>query len=219
MLLINGAEKQKLVAGFVLLECAAVQAECLALFNAASGENRIKHLDGFRGAAFFASTCGRFLLEYVLWTNSAALAAAKAAPIFFEHIRIAEAHSTHRFVSFSSTYEGFGAAGMPCVRGDRFAAAIYKPRVPVPPAVTLNQLRAAPALAGRNSLLQVSEDGVSAVLLSSDAIDPDVASVLSSTFGEPEFRDDYVVVESITAPREGERFDPPYHLAPAAAQT
>ena len=217
MLLINGTEK--LFAGFVLLDCAPVQAECLALFSAASTENRLKHLDGFRGAAFFASTCGRFVLEYVLWANSAALAAARAAPIFFEHIRIAEAHAAVRFVSFSSMYEGFGVAGMPCVRGDRFSAAIYKPRVPQPPAVTLDHLRAAPALAGHNSLLLMSEDGVSAVLLAGDAIDPGVASALSSIFGEPEFRDDFVVVESITAPRESERFDPPYHLAPASAQT
>jgi hypothetical protein len=57
------------------------------------------------------------------------------------------------------------------------------------------------------------------VLLAGDAIDPGVARALSSTFGEPEFRDDFVVVESVTAPRESERFDPPYHLAPAAAQT
>jgi hypothetical protein len=217
MLLIDGAEK--LFAGFILLDCAPVQAECLALFSAASTENRLKHLDGFRGAAFFASTCGRYVLEYVLWANSAALAAARAAPIFFEHIRIAEAHATVRFVSFSSIYERFGAAGMPCVRGGRFSAALYKPRAPGPPAVPLSHLRAAPALGGCNSLLQMSEDGMSAVFLSGDAIDPGVASALSSTFGEPEFRDDYVLVESITAPRESERFDPPYHLAPASAQT
>jgi hypothetical protein len=217
MLLINSAEK--LFAGFVLLDCAPVQAESLALFCASSAENRLKHLDGFRGAAFFASTCGRFALEYVTWADSAALVAARAAPIFFEHIRIVEAHTTHRFVSFSSMYEGFGATDMACVRGGRFSAAIYKPRVPGAPAATLNHLRAAPALAGRNSLLQISADGMSAVLLAGDAIDPGVARALSSTFGEPEFRDDFVVVESVTAPRESERFDPPYHLALAAAQT
>ena len=217
MLLIQGAERQ--LAGLVLLDCAAVQAECVALFCASSAENRLKHLDGFRGAAFFASTCGRFVLEYVLWASSAALAAARTNPIFFEHVRIVEQHATVRYVSFSSLYEASGAARIVFVRGGRFSVALYKPPAPEPPGQTLDHVRSTAALASYDSLLQMSEDGTSVVLLSGDAIGPGAATALSSIFGEPDFRNGFIVVESICAPRESEKFSSPYSLALAPAQS
>jgi len=199
--------------GFIVLDCAPVQAECVALFSASATENRLKHLDGFEGAVFFASPCGRFVLEYVVWKDPAALAAARANPLFSEHMRIVEHHCRLRHVSFSSISHTFASDAIRFERGDRFSILIYE--FPAADSVpkTLDQLRSASKLARVHSLFQMTEDATRLVLLSRDTMDTSAAAALRATFGEPAFHNEFIVVESIAPPSAGERFAALYHLA------
>jgi len=198
--------------GFIVLDCAPVQAECVALFSASATENRLKHLDGFEGAVFFASPCGRFVLEYVVWKDPPALVAARANPLFSEHMRIVEHHCRLRHVSFSSISNTFGIDAIRFKRGDRFSVLMYD--FPAADSVpkTLDQLRSS-EIARVHSLFQMAEDGTRLVLLSRGATDVSGAPLLRATFGEPAFRSEFTVVESIPAPSIGERFVPLYNLA------
>jgi hypothetical protein len=196
-----------------VLDCAPVQAECVALFSASATENRLKHLDGFEGAVFFASPCGRFVLEYVVWKDPAALAAARATPLFSEHMRIVEHHCRPRHVSFSPISHRFGMDAIRFERGDRFSMLMYECPVAESVPKTLDQLRSVSELARVHSLFQMSEDGTRLVLLSRDAIDTSAAPALRATFGEPAFHNEFTVVESIAPPIVGERFAALYHLA------
>jgi hypothetical protein len=217
MLVIQGAGDQ--IAGFILLECAPVQAECVALFSASSSENRLKYLEGFREAAFLASNCGRFALEYVLWENPAALAAARATPIFWEHIRIVEHHTTVRHVSFSSSYMTLGAKRITFARGERFSMAVYRPDAPKAWPQSLDDLRASVDLKHHHSFVQMAEDHTSIVLLSGDGSESSAANVAPSILGTPDFRDDFIVVESISTPRGGEKPHAAYALTLPSAHT
>jgi hypothetical protein len=200
-------------AGFIVLDCAPVQAECVALFSASATENRLKHFDGFTGAVFFASICGRFVLEYVIWRDPAALAAARENPDFSEHIRIVEHHCRLRHVSFSSIFNMVGTDAIQFERGDRFFVLMYKCPAAESVPRTLDQLRSISELARVNSLFQMAEDGTSLVLLSRDAIDTSAAPALRTMFGEPTFQNKFTVVESIAAPSVGEKFSALYNLA------
>jgi hypothetical protein len=211
MLSIQGSAGQ--FSGFIVLDCAPVQAECVALFSASATENRLKHLHGFERAVFFASSCGRFVLEYVLWKDSAALAAARANPLFSEHVRIVEHHCRLRHVSFSSISNTFGSDAIRFERGDRFSMLIYEFPAADSLPKTLDQLGSVPEMASVHALLQMAEDGTRLVLLSGDAIDTSGAAALRATFGEPAFHNEFTVVESIAAPSIGEKFAPLYHLA------
>src|SRR5580658_952055 len=216
MLIFCGADKR--FAGFILLECAPVQAECIALFAASSAENRLKYLDGFRGAAFLASTCGRFALEYVIWETPAAIAAARANPVFLEHISIVEHHATVRLVSFSSFCETFGITRITFERGGRFAMAVYRPQAPKPWPQMLGDLRSSADCTKRTCLVQMAEDGTSVVLLSGDEPDSSATSLASSTLGKPDFQDVFTVVEGVSSPKPGEKLPAPYSLALSARQ-
>lgn len=211
MLSIQGSASQ--FTGFIVLDCAPVQAECVALFSASATENRLKHLDGFEGAVFFATPCGRFVLEYVVWKDSAALAAARANPLFSEHMIIVERHCRLGHVSFSSISNTFGSDALRFERGDRFSMLIFE--FPAADSVpkTLDQLRSVTEIARVHSLFQMAEDGTRLVLLSRDAPDTSAAPALRATFGEPAFHNEFTVVESIAAPSIGEKFAPLYHLA------
>jgi hypothetical protein len=211
MLSIHGSTSQ--FTGFIVLDCAPVQAECVALFSASATENRLKHLDGFEGAVFFASPCGRFALEYVIWKDPAALAAARANPLFCEHMRIVEHHCRLRHVSFSSISNAFGIDAIQFARGDRFSVLMYE--LPAADSVpkTLDQLRSVPEIARVHALFQMAEDGTRVVLLSRDAMDTSGAAALHATFGEPAFHNEFTVVEGIAAPSIGEKFAPLYNLA------
>ena len=169
--------------GFIVLDCAPVQAECVALFSASATENRLKHLDGFEGAVFSASLCGRFVLEYVVWKDATALAAARANPLFSEHVGIVERHCRLCHISFSSISNSFGIVDVRRVeRGDRFS-------------------------------MLMAEDDARLVLLSRDAMDASAVPAVRAMFGEPAFHNEFTVVESIAAPSIGEKFAPLYHLA------
>ena len=199
--------------GFIVLDCAPVQAECVALFSASATENRLKHLDGFEGAVFFASPCGRFVLEYVVWKDPAALAAARANPLFSEHMRIVEHHCRLRHVSFSSISHTFGSDAIRFERGDRFSMLMYEFPAADPVPKTLDQVRSVSKLARVHSLFQMTEDATRLVLLSRDTMDTSAAPALRATFGDPAFHNEFTVVENITAPSIGEKFVPLYHLA------
>jgi hypothetical protein len=204
-------------AGIILLECATVQAECVAIFSASSTENRLKYLDGFREAAFLASTSGRFALEYVLWENPAALAGARANPIFWEHIRIVEHHTTLRHVSFSSTYNTLSAKHITFARGEHLSMAVYRHENSKEWPQTLEGLRAGADFGNNPSFAQMAEDGTSVVLISGDESNSFGATAMPSTLGKPDFRDNFVVVESVCAPRAGERPRAAYSLALSSA--
>jgi hypothetical protein len=199
--------------GFIVLDCAPVQAECVALFSASATENRLKHLDGFEGAVFFASPCGRFVLEYVLWKDPAALAAARAIPLFSEHMRIVEHHCRLRHVSFSSISNTFESDTIRFERGDRFSVLVYEFQAGDSLPKALDQLGSVPEIARAHSLFQMAEDGKRLVLLSRDAIDTSTAPALRAMFGEPAFHNEFTVVESIAPPNVGDRFAALYHLA------
>jgi hypothetical protein len=216
MLVIQGAGDQ--FAGFILLECAPIQAECVALFAASSTENRLKYLEGFREAAFLASTCGRFALEYVLWENPAALAAARATPIFWEHIRIVEHHTTVRHVSFSSSYMTLGAKHITFARGEHLAMAVYRHENSKGWPQTLEGLRAGADFGNNPSFALMAEDGTSVVLISGDQSNSFGATAMPSILGKPDFRDNFVVVESVCAPSAGEQPRAAYSLALSSAQ-
>jgi hypothetical protein len=199
--------------GFIVLDCASVQAECVALFSASATENRLKHLDGFEGAVFFASPCGQFVLEYVVWKDPGALAAARANPLFSEHVRIVEHHCRLRHVSFSSISGTFGSDAIRFERGDRFSMLMYEFPATESVPKTLDPLTSVSKLAGVHWLFQMAEDGTRLVLLSRDAIDTSAAPALRATLGEPAFHNEFNVVESIAPPIAGEGFDALYHLA------
>jgi len=199
--------------GFIVLDCAPVQAECVALFSASATENRLKHLEGFTGAVFFASTCGRFVLEYVVWKDPAALAVARANPLFSEHMRIVEHHCRPRHVSFSSISHTFGIDAIRFERGDRLSMLMYKCPAAESVPKTLDRLRSVTELARVPSLFQLAEDGTRLVVLSRDAIDTSAAPALRAMFAEPAFHNEFIVVESIAAPSIGEKFAPLYNLA------
>lgn len=199
--------------GFIVLDCAPVQAECVALFSASATENRLKHLYGFEGAVFFASPCGRFVLEYVVWKDPAALVAARANPLFSEHMRIVEHHCRLRHVSFSSISNTFGSDAIRFERGDRFSMLLYEFPAGGSVPKTLDRLRSVSNPARAHSLFQMAEDGTRLVLLSRHAIDTPAAPALRATFGEPAFHNEFTVVESIAPPIAGERFAALYHLA------
>jgi hypothetical protein len=212
MLSIQGSANQ--FTGFIVIDCAPVQAECVALFSASATENRLKHLDGFEGAVFFASPCGRFVLEYVVWKDPAALAAARANPLFSEHMRIVERHCRLCHVSFSSISNTFGIVdALRFERGDRFSMLIYKSPAADSVPETLDRLGSVSGIARVHSLFQMAEDGTRLVLLSRDAMDTSAATALRAMFGEPAFHNEFTVVESIAAPRIGEKFAPLYNLA------
>ena len=200
--------------GFIVLDCAPVQAECVALFSASATENRLKHLHGFESAVFFASLCGRFVLEYVVWKDATALAAARANPLFSEHVGIVERHCRLCHVSFSSISNTFEIVdALRFGRGDRLSMLIYKFPAAESVPKTFDQVRSVAELAGAHSLFQMAEDGTRLVLLSRDAMDASAAPALRAMFGEPALRNEFTVVESIAAPSIGERFAPLYHLA------
>jgi hypothetical protein len=211
MLRIQGSASQ--FTGLIVLDCAPVQAECVALFSASATENRLKHLDGFTGAAFFASVCGRFVLEYVVWKDPAALAAARENPLFSEHVKIVEHHCSLRHVSFSSISNTVGIDAIRFERGDRFSMLMYKCSAAESVPKTLDRLRSVSELARVHSLLQMAEDGSNLVLLSREAIDTSAAPALRAMFAEPAFHNEFTVVESIAAPSIGEKFAPLYNLA------
>jgi hypothetical protein len=217
MLSIQGSASQ--FTGFIVLDCAPVQAECVALFSASATENRLKHLDGFEGAVFFASPCGRFVLEYVVWKDPPALAAARANPLFSEHMRIVEHHCRLRHVSFSSISHTFGSNAIQFARGDRFSMLMYEFPAGGSVPKTLDQLRSVSKLASVHSLFQMADDGTRLVLLSRATIDTSAALALRTTFGEPAFHNELTVVESIAAPSIGEKFAPLYNLALVPAQS
>jgi len=209
MLSIRGSASQ--FTGFMVLDCAPVQAECVALFSASATENRLKHLDGFTGAVFFASICGRFVLEYVIWKDPAALAAARENPTFSEHVKVVEHHCTLRYVSFSSISNTVGNDAIRFERGDRFFMRLYKCPAAESVPKTLDRLRSISELARVHSLLQMAEDGSSLVLLSREATS--AAPALRAMLAEPAFHNEFTVVESIAASSIGEKFAPLYNLA------
>jgi len=201
-----------LFTGCIVLDCAPVQAECVALFCASATENRLKHFDGFGGAVFFASTCGRFALECVIWKDPAALAAARENPAFSGHMRVVEHHCSLRHVSFSSISHTVGVDTVRLERGDRFFLRMYHcPAESV--SRQLEDLRSASELARANSLFQMAEDGASLVLLSREAIDTSATPALRAMIAEPALHNEFTVVESIAAPGIGEKFAPLYNLA------
>lgn len=215
MLALSGSEQS--FAGIVLLDCAPLQAECIALFAASSTENRLKHFDGYRGAAFLASVCGRFALELVLWENAAALATVQKNPLFSEHIKIVEHHVKTHYVAFGTRHEICGRSGISFTRGERFLCALYTPCTPASLAGAREQIRSMAEVETAGVLIQHTENGASFVLLSKEAFDAPAAAALSATCGEPSFQGDFMVVESIPAPSDAERFPPPYRLALSAA--
>jgi hypothetical protein len=210
MLTISGIERH--FAGLILLDCAPLEAECIALFAASSTENRLKHLEGYRGAAFSASPCGRFALEIVLWDDPAALATAQKNPLFSEHIKIIEHHVKHLYVAFSTRHETCGTNGISFARGERFSFTLYRPGTPPSLGVARERARSMTELGSVRALLHSAEDGAGLALLSKDALDASADATLSATFGAPAFKDDFIVVESISAPRDAECFAPPYRL-------
>jgi hypothetical protein len=197
--------------GFIVLDCAPVQAECVALFSASSTENRLKHFDGFAGAAFFASICGRFVLEYVIWKDPAALAAAREDPTFSEHMKVVEHHCSLRYVSFSSISNSAGIDAIRFKRGDRFFMRLHPAAESV--SGTRDLLGSIPELARANSLFQMAEDGTSFVLLSRDAIDTSGAAALRTIFGDSAFHHEFAVVESVAPPSVREKSAALYNLA------
>jgi hypothetical protein len=199
--------------GFIVLDCAPVQAECVALFSASATENRLKHFDGFAGAVFFASDCGRFVLEYVIWKDPAVLATARENPTFSDHIRVVEHHCRLHHVSFSSISNTVGNDSMRFERGDRFFLRIYRGRASELASRVLDQLQSIAALARAYTLFQIAEDGTRLVLLSRDAIDTSGAAALHTMFGESAFHHEFAVVESIAAPSVREKFAALYNLA------
>jgi hypothetical protein len=84
--------KNSLLTSFTLYDCAPLQGECIALFAAAANENSVKSIDGFVGAVCLASDCGRFALEFVLWTNRSAYTAAMADTDVFAYRQVVEHH-------------------------------------------------------------------------------------------------------------------------------
>src|SRR6267142_249377 len=211
MLCVQGSASR--FTGFIVLDCAPVQAECVALFSASATENRLKHFDGFAGAVFLASTCGRFVLEYVIWKDPATLAAARENPAFSEHMRVVERHCSLRHASFSSISHTVGADAIRFERGDRFCMRMYKRPAAESVSRPLHHLSAISELASASSLLQLAEDGTSLVLLSRGAIEASAAPALRTMFGAPAFRNEFTVVECIAAPGIGETFAPLYNLA------
>jgi hypothetical protein len=199
--------------GFIVLDCAPVQAECVALFSASSTENRLKHFDGFVGAVFFASICGRFVLEYVIWKDPAALAAAREDPTFSEHMKVVEHHCSLRYVSFSSISNTVGIDAIRFERGDRFFMRLYKCPAAESVSRTCDLLGSIPELARANSLFQMAEDATSLVLLSRDAIETHGAAALHTMFGESAFHNEFAVVESIAEPSVREKPAALYNLA------
>jgi hypothetical protein len=62
-------------------------------------------------------------------------------------------------------------------------------------------------------LSHIAEDGSSFALLSYDAPGAAASRALAELFGEPHFRDEFIVVESVSPPRADEAFQPLYHLS------
>ena len=212
VLMLSIPASANLFTGCIVLDCAPVQAECMALFCASATENRLKHFDGFGGAVFFASTCGRFALECVIWKDPAALAAARENPNFSEHMRVVEHHCSLRHVSFSSITYTVGIDAVRLERGDRFFLRMY--HCPAESASRqLEDLRSASEIARANSLFQMAEDGTSLVLLSRDAIDTPGAAALRTIFGDSAFHHEFAVVESVAPPSVRERSAALYNLA------
>jgi len=211
MLSIQASARQ--FTGFIVLDCAPVQAECVALFSASATENRLKHFDGFAGAVFFASICGRFVLEYVIWKDPAALAAAREDPTFSEHMKVVEHHCSLRYVSFSSISNSVGIDAIRFERGDRFFMRLHKCPAAESVSRTRDLLGSIPELARANSLLQMAEDGTSLVLLSRDAIDTSGAAALRTTFADSAFHHEFAVVESVAPPSVREKSAALYNLA------
>ena len=211
MLSIQASARQ--FTGFIVLDCAPVQAECVALFSASATENRLKHFDGFAGAVFFASICGRFVLEYVIWKGPAALAAAREDPTFSEHMKVVEHHCSLRYVSFSSISNSVGIDAIRFERGDRFFMRLHKCPAAESVSRTRDLLGSIPELASANSLFQMAEDGTSLVLLSRDAIDTPGAAALRTIFGDSAFHHEFAVVESVAPPSVREKSAALYNLA------
>jgi hypothetical protein len=210
-------DTEQYFAGVILLDCSPLQAECISLFAASSTENRLKHFQGYRGAAFFASLCGRFALEFVLWDNAAALATVKKNPVFSEHINIVEQYVKTLHVAFGSEHGTCGSDGISFARGERSSFVLYKPRTPPSLGVAREQTRSMAEFGTARALFHWAEDGTSVALLTKHSLDTSAAAPSSSTFGAPVFKDDFIVVESIPAPSDAERFPPPYRLSLTAA--
>ena len=215
MLVIGGTEEY--FAGVILLDCSPLQAEAISLFAASSTENRLKHFQGYRGAAFFASLCGRFALEFVLWDNAAALATVKKNPLFSEHINIVEQYVKTLYVAFSCGHETCGCGEISFARGERLSFVLHKPRIPLSLGVAREQTRSIAELGTARALFHLAEDGKGVALLSKTSLDASAGALLSTTFGPPVFKDQFIVVESIPAPSDAERFPPPYRLSPTPA--
>jgi hypothetical protein len=195
---------------FTVFNCTPLQAECVALFSASSCENCLKHVDGFTGAVFFASSCGRFELEFMLWSDHAALAAVKASPSLCEPMKVIEHHCCIRYRSFGAVSNAAAGDTKRFARGERYYLRVYsRPASEMP---TKSDGRPSGS-AREKSLVQRTEDSTSLVLLPLDAIDTFGARALHTTSGELAFQSEFTVVEHVEAPSAHEKFPTPYNLA------
>ena len=195
---------------FTVFNCTPLQAECIALFSASACENCLKHVDGFTGAVFFASSCGRFELEFMLWSDHAALAAVKASPYLCEPMKVIEHHCDIRYQSFGAASNAAAGDTKRFARGERYLLRVYyRPASEVP-----TKSDGHPSgIAREKSLVQWTEDDTILVLLSIDAIDTFGARALHTTPGELAFQSEFTVVEHVEAPSPHEKFPTPYSLA------
>lgn len=77
--------------GLVTIEVSPAVQPAIARFNWSETQQIIRWLPGFVGSAFFVSTRGTQVIEYVQWHDDAAFTAARSDPGFAEHIPLVEA--------------------------------------------------------------------------------------------------------------------------------
>ena len=195
---------------FTVFNCSPLQAECVALFSASACENSLKHVDGFSGAVFFASSCGRFELEYMRWSDHAALAAVRASPTLCEPMKVVERHCSIRYQSFGAVSNSAAGDTKRFARGERYFLRAYNRSASEVSTKSGGHLS---GIVRETSLVQTTEDAMSLVLLSIDAIDTFGAPAFCPTSGEVTFQSEFTVVEHIEAPSAHEKFPSPYRLA------
>jgi hypothetical protein len=209
---VGSPAENSLLTGFTLYDCAPLQGECIALFAAAANENSVKSIDGFVGAVCLASDCGRYALEFVLWTSRSAYIAAMAYADVFAYRQIVEHHSRLCYQEVSSISNAVADDVKRFNRGEHYCVRMDKCQPSKTPfQVNVDQWPA--DIAHENALVQVAERGTSLVCLSREATISLDGHALGVEITAPFIQTTFVVVDYVVAPNTQDKFTPPYHLA------
>ena len=90
-----GAESEGGFRALILLRTTYEHQSLLADYNIAETASSIRHLLGFRQAAFYLGTTEPVVLEHVVWETSAHFEAAREHPGFTRHLHHVNAVASH----------------------------------------------------------------------------------------------------------------------------